>query len=33
LLFPKINTLIAANGTVDPSVMGPLSELARELAG
>ena len=33
LLFPKINTLIAADGTVDPSVMGPLSELARELAG
>ena len=33
LLFPKINTLIAANGTVDPSVMGPLSALARELAG
>jgi chromate reductase, NAD(P)H dehydrogenase (quinone) len=33
LLFPKINTLIAADGTVDPSVMGPLSELTRELAG
>ena len=33
LLFPKINTLIAADGTVAPSVMGPLSELARELAG
>ena len=33
LLFPKINTLIAADGTVDPSVMGPLSQLARELAG
>lgn len=32
LLFPKINTFITADGTVDPSVMGPLSELARELA-
>ncbi len=32
LLFPKINTLIAGDGTVDASVMGPLSELARELA-
>jgi chromate reductase len=32
LLFAKINTLIAADGTVDASVMGPLSALARELA-
>jgi hypothetical protein len=32
LLFPKINTLIAGDGSVDVSVMGPLSELARELA-
>ena len=32
LLFPKINTLIAADGTVGASVMGPLSALARELA-
>jgi chromate reductase len=32
LLFPKINTLIAADGTVDPAIMEPLSALARELA-
>jgi len=32
LLFAKINPLIAADGTVDASVMGPLSALARELA-
>ena len=32
LLFPKINTLIAADGTVDSTVMEPLSALARELA-
>jgi len=32
LLFPKINTLIAGDGSVDVSVMRPLSELARELA-
>lgn len=33
LLFPKINSFIAADGTIDTSVMGPLSALARELAG
>ena len=32
LLFAKINTLIAADGIVDASVMGPLSALAHELA-
>ena len=32
LLFAKINTLIPADGTVDASVMGQLSALARELA-
>jgi chromate reductase len=32
LLFPKINTLIAADGKVDASVMTPLLALARELA-
>jgi hypothetical protein len=32
LLFSKINTLIATDGTVDASVLGPLSALARELA-
>jgi hypothetical protein len=32
LLFAKINTLIAADGKVDASVMGPLSALAHELA-
>jgi chromate reductase, NAD(P)H dehydrogenase (quinone) len=32
LLFSKINTLIAADGTVDASVLGPLTALAYELA-
>lgn len=32
LLFPKINTKIAADGTVDESVKVPLTALARELA-
>ena len=32
LLFSKINTLIAADGTVDASVLGPLTALAHELA-
>ena len=32
LLFPKINTQIAADGTVDASVRGPLLALAHELA-
>ena len=32
LLFSKINTLIAAAGTVDASVLGPLTALAYELA-
>jgi chromate reductase len=32
LLFPKINSLITADGTVDASVMKPLAALARELA-
>ena len=32
LLFPKINTKIAADGTVEASVMTPLAALARELA-
>jgi len=32
LLFPKINTKIAADGTIDASVLAPLAALARELA-
>lgn len=32
LLFPKINTNIAADGAVDASVLAPLLALARELA-
>ena len=32
LLFYKIKTLIAADGTVDASVLGPLTALAHELA-
>ena len=32
LLFSKIKTLIAADGTVDASVLGPLTALAHELA-
>jgi hypothetical protein len=32
LLFPKINTTIAADGSVDASVLDPLRALARELA-
>lgn len=32
LLFSKINTLIAADGTIDTSVLGPLTALAHELA-
>jgi chromate reductase len=32
LLFPKINTKIAADGSVDASVLDPLRALARELA-
>jgi hypothetical protein len=32
LLFSKINMLIAADGTVDASVLGPLTALAYELA-
>lgn len=32
LLFPKINSKIAADGSVDASVMTPLAALARELA-
>ena len=32
LLISKVNTLIAADGTVDASVLGPLSALAHELA-
>ena len=32
LLYPKIDTKIADNGTVDESVMAPLAALARELA-
>jgi chromate reductase len=32
LLFPRINTQIAADGTVDAAVLDPLLALARELA-
>ncbi|MEN9286716.1 MAG: hypothetical protein RIS39_708, partial [Actinomycetota bacterium] len=32
LLFPKINTKIGSDGSVDASVMAPLTALARELA-
>jgi hypothetical protein len=32
LLFPKISTKIAAEGSVDASVMVPLTALARDLA-
>jgi hypothetical protein len=32
LLFPKINSLISPEGNLDPSVLSPLTELARELA-
>ena len=32
LLFPKINTKIASDGSVDASVMAPLTALVRELA-
>jgi len=32
LLFPKINSLISPDGKLDPSVLSPLTELAKELA-
>ena len=32
LLFPKINSLISPDGNLDPSVLSPLAELAKELA-
>lgn len=32
LLFPRINTQVAADGTVDSAVLDPLLALARELA-
>jgi hypothetical protein len=32
LLFPKINSLISPAGDLDPSVLSPLTDLAKELA-
>ena len=32
LLFPKINSLITPEGNLDPSVLSPLTDLAKELA-
>jgi chromate reductase len=32
LLFPKINSLITPDGNLDPSVLSPLTDLAKELA-
>jgi chromate reductase len=32
LLFPKINSLITPAGNLDPSVLSPLTDLAKELA-
>jgi len=32
LLFPKINSLITPDGDLDPSVLSPLTDLAKELA-
>jgi hypothetical protein len=32
LLFPKINTLVSADGVVAPEVLDPVLAVARELA-
>ena len=32
LLSPKINSLISPDGKLDPSVLSPLNDLAKELA-
>ena len=32
LLFPKFNSLITPAGNLDPSVLSPLTDLAKELA-